>query len=78
MLFRIISMRLILDGIASLHFLFHGKPKHSFAILKAHFHFYHLINRNLHKRTSHQNNYYYNVKSIIYKYFVKSGKVFEH
>lgn len=77
MLFRIISMRLILDGIASLHFLFQGKPKHSFAILKAHFHFYHLINRNLHKRTSHQNNDYYNVKSIIYQYFVKSGKVFE-
>lgn len=36
----LVFVRLILDGVAGLKFVFEGKPKHTFAILKAHFAFY--------------------------------------
>lgn len=76
-LFKILFFRLILDGIAGIHFIFQGKFKHCFAVIKAHFHFYHLINSNLKKKTANQSNKYYNTNSIVYNYFVKNGKVFE-
>jgi len=76
-LFKILFLRLILDGIAGIHFIFQGKFKHCFAVIKAHFHFYHLINSNLKKRNSNQSTEYYNTDSIVYNYFVKNGKVFE-
>ena len=37
---RVIFVRLILDGFAGIQFLFAGKPKHTFAIIRAHFDFY--------------------------------------
>jgi len=36
----LVFIRLILDGIAGIKFVLEGKPKHTFAILKAHFAFY--------------------------------------
>ena len=39
-LFQILMVRLILDGIASVKFLFAGELKHLVAVLKAHFSFY--------------------------------------
>ena len=77
-LFGILFVRLILDGVAGIHFIFQGKFQHCFAILKAHFHFYHLISRNLKKRSYFQSNEYYKAGSIVYRYFVKNGKVFEN
>lgn len=76
-LFSIIFLRLVLDGIAGIKFIFQGKFKHCFAIIKAHFHFYHLISKNLKKRNSIQKENYFHAKSIVYSYFVKGGKVFE-
>ncbi|GAA4054395.1 glycosyltransferase family 2 protein [Flavobacterium chungnamense] len=76
-LFSIIFLRLVLDGIAGIKFIFQGKFKHCFAIIKAHFHFYHLISKNLKKRNSVQKENYFHTKSIVYSYFVKGGKVFE-
>ncbi|WP_298116225.1 glycosyltransferase family 2 protein [Flavobacterium sp.] len=76
-LFPILFMRLVLDGIAGIKFIFQGKFKHFFAILKSHFHFYHLISRNLKKRNASQKENYFQTKSIVYNYFVKGGKVFE-
>lgn len=76
-LFPILFMRLVLDGIAGIKFIFQGKFKHCFAIIKAHFHFYHLISRNLKKRNASQKENYFQFKSIVYTYFVKGGKVFE-
>ena len=76
-LFPILFMRLVLDGIAGIKFIFQGKFKHCFAIIKAHFHFYHLISRNLKKRNASQKENYFQLKSIVYTYFVKGGKVFE-
>ena len=36
----LVFVRLILDGVAGFKFLFEGKPKHTLAIIKAHFAFY--------------------------------------
>lgn len=76
-LFSIIFSRLCMDGLAGIQFVFNGKFKHSFAIIKAHFSFYSLINKTLKKRTSLQLKNYYYTKSIVYQYFVKNGKVFD-
>ncbi len=77
-LFQILFIRLLLDGIAGIHFIFQGKFKHCFAIVKAHFYFYHLISRNLKKRSDFQSNKYYKADSIVLQYYVKNGKVFEN
>ena len=73
----IILIRLILDGLAGLQFIFKGKFSHCWAILKAHFAFYSLINKTLKKRKAPQLKNYYHSKSIVYKYFVKNGTIFE-
>jgi GT2 family glycosyltransferase len=72
----ILSLRLCLDGVAGIQFIFKGKFIHCWAILKAHFHFYHLINKMLKKRETSQSSNYYKVKSIVFTYFIKSGTVF--
>lgn len=76
-LFPIILSRLVLDGMAGIQFIFKGKFSHCWAIVKAHFHFYSLINKTLKKRKSPQAENYYRSKSIVYKYFLKNGTVFE-
>lgn len=76
-LLPIIFMRLCLDGLAGIQFIFKGKFSHCLAIIKAHFSFYGLISKNLKKRSDFQKENYYHTKSIIYRYFVKGGKVFE-
>lgn len=73
----IIFARLVLDGLAGIQFIFKGKFNHCWAIVKAHFHFYALINKTLKKRKSPQAENYYRSKSIVHKYFLKSGTVFE-
>ncbi len=75
-LFPIIFTRLCLDGIAGIQFIFQGKFKHTWAILKAHFHFYHLLTRNLKKRVSPQKREYFYTKSIVWSYFVEKKKTF--
>lgn len=44
--------RLLLDGIAGIHFLFTGQPNHCFAVIKAHFSFYKNFRRTSLKRKS--------------------------
>ena len=73
----IIFIRLCLDGLAGIQFLFQGKFKHTFAILKAHFYFYHLIGRNLKKRNNSQKTDYYYTKSIVLNYFVQKKNTFK-
>lgn len=70
-LFRIVFSRMVLDGIAGIRFLLQGKFNHLLAILKAHFHYYHLINRNLKKRSDFQLKSYFEINSIVYNYFIK-------
>ncbi|MFN8325642.1 MAG: glycosyltransferase family 2 protein [Flavobacteriaceae bacterium] len=73
----IIFTRLVLDGLAGVQFILKGKFSHCWAIIKAHFHFYSLINKFLKKRTNNQTEKYFKTKSIVFNYFVKGGKVFE-
>ena len=77
-LLPVLFIRLALDGIAGIQFLFQGKFKNLWAILKAHFYFYLLFYSNYKKRNDFQSDNYYKTKSIVYQYFVKAGKVFEN
>jgi GT2 family glycosyltransferase len=72
----IIFIRLCLDGLAGIQFIFQGKFKHTFAILKAHFYFYHLIGRDLKKRSNNQKTDYFYTKSIVWNYFVQKKNTF--
>ena len=76
-LVKLLFLRMILDGIAGIRFLFQGKILHSIAVLKAHFYFYHLLSINYKKRGKTQLKKYYKVKSIVYSYYIKHGIVFE-
>lgn len=68
--FFIIFLRLILDGIAGIKFVFSGNWKHCLAILQAHFSFYRLLPRFLKKRKA-GSIIYYNKKYLLYQYFIK-------
>jgi GT2 family glycosyltransferase len=68
-LIPIIFTRLVLDGLAGIHFILQGKLIHCWAIIKAHFHFYHLINKTLKKRNGPKTESYFHSNSIVYDYF---------
>jgi GT2 family glycosyltransferase len=76
-LIPIILVRLLLDAVAGMQFLFQGKFKHLLAILKAHFSFYSLVAVHYRKRDLLQSEKYYKIKSIVFQYYAKAGKVFE-
>jgi GT2 family glycosyltransferase len=76
-LFSVIFMRMILDGIAGIKFLSEGKFSHFVAILKAHFSFYALFFKNYKKRDRFQSKEYYNLKSIVYKYYIKKERIYK-
>ena len=74
LVFLILS-RLILDGFAGIKFLLELKPKHTFAILKAHLSFYSLFFKFLRTRKNKKNKTdYYNHKSVVWQYFVLGRK----
>lgn len=75
-LFRVLFIRMLLDGIAGMKFLFEGQPKHTLAIVKAHFVFYHLFLNNYRKRTDFQLKKYYYTKNIVFNYFVNKHDYF--
>ena len=63
----IIFIRLLLDGLAGIVFLFQGKPKHTWAIVKAHFGFYKRVANTLKKRPKKPIDKYYQRFSIFLK-----------
>lgn len=74
--FGLIFIRLSLDGVTGIKYLFEGKPLHTIAIIKAHFSFYANLFKMLKKRTSEAKKQdYFNTKSIVWDYFVKNKKV---
>ncbi len=75
-LLPILFLRLCLDGLAGIQFIFKGKPKHTFAIIKAHFSFYYLLPRFYKKRQAHQTKMYFKTKSIVYFYYIKKQTIF--
>ena len=70
-LFRVLFIRMVLDGIAGMKFLLEGQPKHLLAVLKAHFSFYQMLAKNYNKRGTYQVSKYYYSKNIVFNYFVK-------
>ncbi|MDB4292471.1 glycosyltransferase family 2 protein [Maribacter sp.] len=69
--FAIIFLRLVLDGVAALRFVFQFKFNHCFAILRAHLSFYRQFRKMYRKRE--KANFilkYYVVKSIVWSHFV--------
>ncbi|GAB1309394.1 glycosyltransferase family 2 protein [Urechidicola sp. KH5] len=77
-LYSRLFVRLSLDGIAAIRFLIQLKPKHFFAILKAHLGFYRKLRHNLKKREIEQRLDYYHSKNIVYQYFVGKRKKFKN
>ncbi len=69
-LFRVLFIRMVLDGIAGIKFLLEGQPKHLVAVLKAHFSFYQRFAINYNKRDTYQQTKYYFTKSIVLSYFI--------
>jgi len=75
--------RMILDGVSFFKFLLDGYPKHSFAVLKAHFSFYVALIPMLGKRkalkkvrTSINTNGIFK-KSVVWAYFIQKKKTFQ-
>ena len=75
-LLPILFIRLLLDGLAGVQFIFKGKFKHCLAIIHAHFAFYKLVKVYYNKRTTNQKTNYFKINSIVVRYFLKNGKVF--
>ena len=66
LIFPVIFLRLILDGIAGIKFIFQGKPKHTLAIVKAHFGFYKRVPAAWKKRPPKTIKKYFNRFSVFY------------
>ena len=77
-LYSILFLRLCLDSLAGIQFIFKGKFIHFWEILKAHFAFYILINKTLKKRNGAHSENYYHTKCIVFRYFIKNGTIFEN
>jgi len=76
-MFLLIFTRLVLDGIAGIKFMIALKPRHTFAIIKAHFGFYGVLAKMLKKRKGiKQQSNYYHTKSIVWDYFIRGKKKF--
>lgn len=75
--FRLIFIRLVLDGIAAFHFALQLKLWHSLAILRAHFSFYRNFSM-IYKKREKANFIlkYYVTKSIVWSHFVNQVKDF--
>ena len=73
----LILIRLLLDGIAGIKFVFEFKPEHLLAILKAHVSFYSNLNSLIkqRKRLPKKENYYQKT-SVVWSYFVLNNKVY--
>lgn len=77
-LWRIV-LRLLLDGLAGVRFLFQYKGLHSWAIIKAHFSFYYYLPAMLKKRWGQKTKLdTARTKPIVYSYFVKGIQEYAH
>jgi len=76
-LFKILFIRLVLDGIAGIQFLLTGKFSHCFAVIKAHFSFYGQFSNAKRKRSDVQLSNYFKIKSVVWNYHIKKIKTFK-
>lgn len=75
--YLIIAVRLILDGLAGLQFLFKGKFKHLFAIIRAHLAFHSMQFGYWRNRSEKKKNSIIYPHSILFKYFILGKKTFK-
>ncbi|UZO79799.1 glycosyltransferase family 2 protein [Aquimarina sp. ERC-38] len=73
----IILIRMVLDGIAGIKFLFSGQGSHMWAILKAHGSFYKNFPKFVKKRSkASQKIKYYQINSVVWQYYVLGRKTY--
>src|SRR5690606_17624519 len=73
----LVFLRLVLDGIAGCRFLLQGKPRHCWAVIRAHFSFYANFGKTYNKRE--KANFvlkYHATTSIVWSYYVNQIKNF--
>lgn len=75
-LFGTLLMRMLFDGVAGIRYILQGKFSFTLAILKAHCDFYFRLFYFLNKRKSVYYKNYYKIRSIIWLYFIKKGRIF--
>ena len=76
-LLNTLLIRLIMDILSSLRFIFSGKIYHFMSIYKAHLHYYIMLRGLLSKRNNGKiRSNYFKINSIVYKYFVQGKKKF--
>lgn len=74
----ILPLRLVLDGIAGVRFLFQLKPSHCFAIIRSHFGFYARFFSMWKKRKQNTTQKkYYATTSVVWSYFVNTKRTFK-
>ena len=77
LLLKRLSIRLILDLISALRYLFNGKINYSYAIFKAHVEYFKIVSKILNQRDNNlKNQKYFGVNSIVIDYFVFGKKKF--
>lgn len=75
--FPLLLARLILDGVAGLHFISQGKLKHFFAIIHAHSSYYKNFARIFRKRDEIDKDFkYFSCTSVVWSYYVYKKKTF--
>lgn len=77
-LLLILFCRLVLDGIAGLHFLLQGKWKHTLAIIHAHFSYYRNFALAIEQRNPNNNKNYFYTNSLIFNYYIKKENKFSN
>lgn len=78
LLFQVLFIRMILDGIAGAKFIFEGQFKHMMSIIKAHISVYTQFLYFYKKRKKIEFIKYYNIKSIVYDFYVNNVKFFRN
>lgn len=74
--FGLVFIRLCLDGLSGIKYLFDLKPQHTLAIIKAHYSFYTDLPKTLRKRDKlPKKANYFHKKSIVWDYFARNKKV---
>ncbi|MEM9143154.1 MAG: glycosyltransferase family 2 protein [Bacteroidota bacterium] len=75
--FPIIFLRLVLDGVAVIRFVFQGRTKHAWAVFRAHLNFYKCFGQMYRKREKTRYiKKYYVTKSIVWAHFVNGIRIF--
>ena len=81
--FALVFTRLILDGVAGLRYVANLKLNHTIAIVKAHFNFFAHLPQLIKKRQLLRQHFnpdiipiYFNIRSIVWLYFIKNHKKF--